>query len=93
MKVFLWCLLFVKFFFFNCIPGQIGSIISAIKPAVEIAKARYGYSVESAVKANVMEQIKIINSSPVITQLVQEKKLKIVGAYYDLELGKVNLIT
>ncbi|NEP90859.1 MAG: hypothetical protein F6K18_30880 [Okeania sp. SIO2C2] len=75
------------------VPGQIGSIISAIKPAVEIAKGRDGYSVESAVKANVMEQIKIINLSPVITQLVQENKLKTVGGYYDLDEGKVYLIS
>ena len=40
-----------------------------------------------------MEQIKIINFSTVITQLVQEKKLKVVGGYYDLDLGKVYLIS
>ncbi|NET26532.1 carbonic anhydrase [Okeania sp. SIO1I7] len=75
------------------VPGQIGSIISAIKPAVEIAKGKAGYPVENAVKANVMEQIKIINFSPVITQLVQENKLKVVGGYYDLDRGKVYLIS
>lgn len=75
------------------VPGQIGSIISAIRPAVEVAKGRAGYPVENAVKANVMEQIKIINFSPVITQLVRENKLKIVGGYYDLDRGKVYLIS
>ncbi|WP_287272799.1 MULTISPECIES: hypothetical protein [unclassified Okeania] len=40
-----------------------------------------------------MEQIKIINLSPVITQLVQENKLKTLGGYYDLDEGKVYLIS
>ncbi len=43
-------------------------------------------------KANVFQQIKIMNSSPVINQLVQENKLKVVGGYYDLDQGKVYLI-
>ncbi len=75
------------------VPGQIGSIIAAIKPAVEAAKGKPGNPLENAVKANVFQQIKIINSSPVITQLVQENKLKVVGGYYDLDQGKVYIIS
>ncbi len=52
------------------VPGQIGSIIAAIKPAVEGAKGKPGDPVENAVKANVFQQIKIMNYSPVINQLV-----------------------
>lgn len=75
------------------VPGQIGSIISAIKPAVEVAKTQSGDPVKNAVKANVLQQIKIINLSPVIAQLVAENKLKVVGGYYDLDEGKVYIIT
>ncbi len=75
------------------VPGQIGSIIAAIKPAVEGAKGKPGDPVENAVKANVFQQIKIINSSPIITQLVKENKLKVVGAYYDLDQEKVYIIS
>ncbi|MGD1808942.1 carbonic anhydrase [Dapis sp. BLCC M126] len=53
------------------VPGQIGSIIAAIKPGVEAAKGQPGNPVENAVKANVFQQIKILNSSPVISQLVK----------------------
>ncbi len=53
------------------VPGQIGSIIAAIKPALEAAQGKPGDPVENAVKANVFHQIKIINSSPVISKLVQ----------------------
>lgn len=74
------------------VPGQIGSIISAIKPAVEVANGQPGDPVKNAIKANVLQQIRIINLSPVIAQLVQENKLKVVGGYYDLDEGKVYLI-
>ena len=53
------------------VPGQIGSIIAAIKPGLDVAKGKPGDPVENAVKANVFQQIKIISSSPVISQLVQ----------------------
>jgi len=75
------------------VPGQIGSIIAAIQPGVEVAKGKPGNPVENAAVANVFQQIKIINSSPVITKLVQENKLKVVGGYYDLDQGKVYLIS
>ncbi len=52
------------------VPGQIGSIIAAIKSGVEVAKGQPGNPVENAVKANVFQQIKIMNYSPVINQLV-----------------------
>ncbi len=75
------------------LPGQICSIIYAIKPAVEAAKNQPGDPVRNAVKANVMEQIKIISSSAIIAQLVAKNKLKVVGGYYDLDEGKVYIIT
>ena len=75
------------------LPGQIGSIISAIQPALEVARGQPGDPVRNVVKANVMQQIKIINLSPVIAQLIQENKLKVVGGYYDLDEGKVYLIS
>ena len=75
------------------VPGQIGSIIAAIKPAVEAAKGMPGKPVENAVKANVIQQINIIKSSPVINQLIKGNQLKVVGGYYDLDLGKVYVIS
>ncbi|MEM1169370.1 MAG: hypothetical protein AAGJ08_09940 [Cyanobacteria bacterium P01_H01_bin.35] len=44
-------------------------------------------------KANILQEIKILNSSPVISQLVPENKLKVVGGYYDLDMGKIYLIS
>lgn len=75
------------------VPGQIGGIIEAIKPAVESAKDKPGDPLENAVKANVLLQMERLKASTVISQLMQEGQLKIVGGYYDLDTGKVSLIS
>ncbi len=74
------------------VPGQIGSLIDAIKPAVESSKNQPGDSLENAVKANVMLQASRLKASPVISKLIQENKLKVVGGYYDLDTGTVTII-
>jgi carbonic anhydrase len=74
------------------VPGQIASLLDAIKPAVEKTKNQTGDRLESTCKANVLGQMEKLKSSPVLTQLIQEKKLKIVGGYYDLDTGAVTLL-
>jgi len=37
-------------------------------------------------------QVEKLGKSPVIGELVDGKQLKVVGAYYDLDSGKVSLI-
>ena len=76
----------------GALPGHIGSLTEAIKPAVESSKNQPGDKVENAVKANVRLQANRLKASPVINQLIEEGKLKIVGGYYDLDTGKVTII-
>ncbi|MEB3277617.1 MAG: carbonic anhydrase [Lyngbya sp.] len=71
----------------NAVPGKIGSIIDAIKPAIQANQ-----TLETAVKANVKLQIEKLKTSPVLTKLVQEGNLKIVGGYYNLETGQIELV-
>ncbi len=75
------------------VPGQIGSLLAAIKPAVETSAGQKGDRLENACKANVLFQVEKLKSSPVLSQLITEKKLKIVGSYYDLDTGKVSLVS
>jgi carbonic anhydrase len=74
------------------LPGHIGSLTEAIKPAVESSKNQAGDKVENAVKANVRLQAQRCKASPVLNQLIEEGKLKIVGAYYDLDTGKCTIV-
>jgi carbonic anhydrase len=74
------------------VPGQIGSLLEAIKPAVANSAGQKGDRLENACKANVLVQIDKLKTSPVLAQLITEKKLKIVGGYYDLDTGVVSLV-
>lgn len=74
------------------LPGQIGSLTKAIKPAVESSKNQPGDKVANAVKANIRLQANRLKASPVINQLIQEGKLKVVGGYYDLDTAAVEIL-
>ncbi|HEY9599207.1 MAG TPA: carbonic anhydrase [Cyanophyceae cyanobacterium] len=75
------------------VPGQIASLIDAIKPAVARAEGQPGDRLENTCKANVLYQIEKLKESPVISQLIEAGNLKIVGGYYDLDTGAVSLVS
>lgn len=75
------------------VPGQIASLLDAIRPAVGKAKDQAGDQLENTIKANVLVQVEKLKSSTVISQLIQEEKLKIVGGYYDLDTGAVTMVS
>ncbi|MBO0350550.1 carbonic anhydrase [Phormidium pseudopriestleyi FRX01] len=73
-------------------PGQIGSLVAAIAPALATSQGQNGDALENAVKANVYWQVKQLKKSPVISELITDGKLKVVGGYYDLDTGEVELL-
>jgi carbonic anhydrase len=75
------------------VPGQIGSLLAAIKPAIEKSQELPGDKLENACKANIMMQVGKLKASLVLTELINANKLTIVGGYYDLDTGKVSLIS
>ncbi|MEZ2240530.1 carbonic anhydrase [Microcoleus sp.] len=75
------------------VPGQIGSLLDAIRPAVESSKSQTGDKLENASKANVVLQANKLKASPVISKLIEENKLKVVGGYYDLDTGRVTILS
>jgi carbonic anhydrase len=74
------------------VPGQIGSLLDAIRPSLAKVKNQPGDSLENACKANIAYQVEKLKTSPVLADLVTKGKLKIVGGYYDLDTGKVSLV-
>ncbi|MBN3923968.1 carbonic anhydrase, partial [Nostoc sp. NMS4] len=52
-----------------------------------------GDAVENAVVANVQYQIERLKHSKLLTKRVESGKLKIVGGRYDLDTGRVSIIT
>ena len=76
------------------LPGQMGSIIAAIQPAINrVNKDDSEKYYTDTIKQNVMLQVNNINASPVLHDLVEQGKLKIVGAYYSLTTGEVSMIS
>jgi len=74
-------------------PGLIESLVQAIRPAVDESEGQPGDRLENAIKANVKMQMSRLHLSSVISKLIQEGKLNLVGGYYDLDTGKVSLIS
>ncbi len=74
-------------------PGHIASIVEIIRPAVREALGQPGNVVENAVLANVRRTVdQLAHSQPILAHLGHEGKLKVVGAYYNLETGEVTVI-
>jgi carbonic anhydrase len=74
-------------------PGHIPAVVKAIAPAVAETKSHPGDAVENAVRANVRDTVRALRSSdPVLSHLVHDGKLKIVGGRYDLDTGRVEFL-
>ena len=68
-------------------------IFANICPAVDLARKKSADDLESqAIDLNVTEQVKILKQSPLLKKRVADGSLKIVGARYNLQSGKVELL-
>ncbi len=76
--------------------GNIGEIVKKIMPAVDAAKKKGGTQdeiLEAAIKENVKNVYKdAMKKSKIISHLVEEGKLTIVGGEYNISTGKVAMI-
>ena len=73
--------------------GNLTQLVNQIKPAITGDKSNPDKMLDETSKNNVKLQIEsILKHSDVISALVKEGKVKIVGAYYDLNTGKVEFM-
>ena len=72
--------------------GEIGTFVADIKPALARVKDLEGDRINNAVIANVQYQLEVLNKSKLLTNLVTQGKLQIVGGRYDLDTGEVTII-
>lgn len=75
------------------LPGDIGTFVRAILPAVEQVKGQPGDAVDNAVTANVRYQVEQVLRSSLVRDRQQSGQLQVVGARYDLDTGTVTLVT
>jgi carbonic anhydrase len=75
------------------LPGHLPTLVSYLKAPVEQA-LKQGGSVEAAIRQNVATNVeKLKTAGPVIAPLVEEKKIEVVGAFYELRTGRVEFLS
>jgi carbonic anhydrase len=78
----------------DMLPGTLQDIVSAIQPSVVRAQSGTGGSLlDRAIVENVKLQLQALATRPsLVKSMLDEKKINIVGAVYDLANGKVTLV-
>lgn len=77
----------------NSRTSDLESIVPYIRSGVNLCMQQPGDPLVNAIKANVLEQVRFLKLNPILSHLIQEEKLSIVGAYYHLETGEVEFLT
>ena len=76
------------------LPGHLPSLVEGIAPAVKAVLDRPGNTLDNAIKQNVALTVeKLKSATPIISQAVEDKKIRIVGATYNLASGRVELLS
>jgi len=71
--------------------ADIAYLVNALTPAVEYGRRLGGDLWDQAGRAQVSLQVDRLRRSPVLAAAVQEGTLRVVGAWYDLETGVVQI--
>lgn len=73
-------------------PGQIGPMVEPIIPAVLAARGEDGDLLDNSVRSNVRRVVRQLReqTDPIMMEPQREGRLKVVGAYYNLEEGRVD---
>lgn len=75
-------------------PGHIDSVLKAIEPAVTETKGESGDPVHNAAVAQALNMAgQLQNAEPILKEAIQNGKLTIVAAIYNLDTGKVSLLS
>jgi carbonic anhydrase len=74
-------------------PGHVGAIVKAIQPAVKKVQKMPGDLVDNAIRANASLVVNRIKSSkPILAEMVNKGEIEVIGAYYNIETGAVELL-
>lgn len=73
-------------------PGSIGRMVEPIIPAALAARSDGTINLDNAIRANVRRTVEQLRNAvePVLLEPQRQGRLKVVGAYYDLDTGAVD---
>jgi carbonic anhydrase len=75
------------------LPGHLPSLVSAISPAVKAVANQPGNTLDNAIEQNVVLNVeKLKSATPIIDRAVADQKVRVVGAVYNLDTGRVDLV-
>ncbi len=74
------------------VPGSIAAVVQAVWPAVERVRMLAGNTLGQAVVAHVEDTVQALRRAEMLAPLIEDGKLRIVGARYDLDTGAVQMV-
>jgi carbonic anhydrase len=75
------------------LPGHLPSLVTALAPAVNAARDQPGDRLDNAIRQNIVLTVAgVKTATPILSNAVDEKKLRVVGAVYDLADGRIALV-
>jgi carbonic anhydrase len=75
------------------LPGHLPSLVTALAPAVKAAIDQPGDNLDNAIRQNVILTVAgVKTATPILSKAVEDNKLRVVGAVYDLANGRVALV-
>jgi carbonic anhydrase len=76
------------------LPGHLPSLVAALKPAVEVVKDKPGDMLANAIRSNVSLNVdKLRAAAPILKAAADDKKIRVVGGIYQLNTGRVELLS
>jgi len=67
--------------------------VKVIQPAIKKARKLKGDLVDNAIRANVSLVVnKIKSSKPIMVEMIEKGDVQVIGAYYNIETGEVELL-
>jgi len=77
----------------KALPEEIENIAPLIQPAIDQSKKLPGNQLVNAIQSNVKLVVEKLKKNAVLQPLIQKNQLKILGAYYELKKGNVEIIS
>ena len=69
------------------------AIVKAIQPAIKKVQKMPGDLVDNAIRANASLVVnKIKSSKPILAEMVEKGEIEVIGAYYNIETGAVEIL-
>ncbi|HEX2312648.1 MAG TPA: carbonic anhydrase, partial [Thermomonospora sp.] len=74
------------------LPGHLGRVADALRPAVAEAHRRGGDLTDQTIRAHVVRTVAALGRDPELAVRIRRGRLGLVGAYYELDTGRVSVL-